>query len=73
VNSSTNKGRCKLLNERLNVINNKLVVVGIFSNEGKAFDYVNHNILLSKLKFCGIIGRTHKANKILPGGQISES
>jgi hypothetical protein len=39
------------------------VVGGIFCNERKAFDYVNHNISLSKLEFCGIIGRTHKLIK----------
>jgi hypothetical protein len=63
VNSSTNKGTCKLLNEGLIALNNKLLVGGMFYDEGKAFDYVNLNILLSKLEFCGIIGRTHKLIK----------
>jgi len=35
-------------------VNDKLLVGGIFCALEKAFDYVNHDILLSKLKFCGI-------------------
>ena len=62
VDSSTNKGTCKLLSEGLNALN-KLLVGGIFRNEGRAFDYVKHNILLFKLEFCGIIDRTHKLIK----------
>ena len=63
VNSSTNKAIDKLLNELLNPINNKLMVGGIFCNLEKAFDCVNHNILLSKWEFYSIIGRTHKLIK----------
>jgi len=46
----------KLTNENLNAMNNKVLVGGIFCDLEKAFDCVDNDNLLSKLKFYGISG-----------------
>jgi len=40
-----------------------LIVGGIFCKVQKAFDCVNHNILISKLEFYGITGIMYKLLK----------
>jgi len=50
----TDNANCKLTTEILNAMNNKLLVGGIFCVLEKAFDCVNHDILLCKFKFYGI-------------------
>jgi len=50
----TDNATYKLTTKILNAMNNKLLVGGIFYDLEKAFDCVNYDILLSKLKFCGI-------------------
>jgi hypothetical protein len=47
----------KLTTEILNSMNSKLAVGGTFCDLEKAFDCVDHGILLSKLKFFGINGK----------------
>jgi hypothetical protein len=47
----TDNATYKLTTEVLKAMNNKLLVGGIVCNSEKAYDCVNHYILLSKLKF----------------------
>ena len=61
--SSTDKASYKLIDEILNALNNRMMVGGIFCDLQKAFDCVNHNILLTKLEFYGITGIAYKLIK----------
>ena len=56
--SSTEKASYKLIDDILNALNNRMMVGGIFCDIQKAFDCVNHNILLTKLEFYGKTGIT---------------
>jgi hypothetical protein len=53
---STEDAACKLTDNVLKSINQKMHVRGIFSDLAKAFSCVNHEILLTKLHFYGIQG-----------------
>jgi len=56
VSLSTDKASYKLIDDILNALNNKLMVGGIFCYLQKAFDCIDHNILLAKLELYGIRG-----------------
>jgi hypothetical protein len=48
-----------LANEILKALDDKALVGGIFCDLNKAFDCVNHKVLLSKLKFYGAVGKVN--------------
>jgi 2C-methyl-D-erythritol 2,4-cyclodiphosphate synthase len=55
--SSTEQAAFTLVNSILTAMNNNQIVGGIFCDLQKAFDCVNHKILLEKLEFYGVEGR----------------
>jgi hypothetical protein len=61
--NSTEKASYSLIHEILLAMNNKSAVGGIFCELRKAYDCVNHRVLLDKLKFYGITGKFHSIIK----------
>jgi len=61
--SSTEKAAFDLMYEILEALNKKRFVGSIFFDFEKAFDCINHGILLAKLEFHGIIDRAYSLIK----------
>jgi hypothetical protein len=60
---STENASYILLNEILTALNNKQMVGGIFCDIHKAFDCINHAVLLEEMKFCGVSGKFYNLVK----------
>ena len=61
--TSTESATFSLFNTIEKSLDNKKTVGGLFLDLSKAFDCVDHNILLSKLNFYGISGKNNKLMK----------
>ena len=61
-----------LLNEILTAMNYKQIVGGIFCDFNKAFDCINHAVLLQKLKFYWVLGKFYNLVKSYLDGRYQK-
>ena len=59
---STSHALINFVNKVANAVDCQKYLAGIFLDLSKAFDTLNHEILLSKLKACGITRTAHPGN-----------
>jgi len=69
---STENASYILLNEILTALNNKWMVGGIFCDLHKAFDCINHAVLLEKMKFHGVSGKFYNLVKSYLDGRYQK-
>ena len=69
---STENVSYTLLNEILTALKNKQMVGGIFCELHKAFDCINHAVLLEKLKFYGVSGKFYNLIKSYLDGRYQK-
>ena len=55
-NRSTELVTLELMDRNINAMNNQLTPINIYLDLSKAFDSLDHNILVSKLKYYGLQG-----------------
>ena len=68
---STENASYTLLNEILTALN-KQMVGGIFCDLHKAFDCINHAVLLEKMKFYGVSGKFYNLVKSYLDGRYQK-
>ena len=69
---STENASHMLLNEILEAMNSKQMVGGLFCDLHKAFDCINHDVLLEKLKFYGVSGKFYNLVKSYLNGRYQK-
>jgi len=70
---STENAPYVLLNDILTALNNKQMVGGIFCDLHKAFDFINHTVLLEKMKFYGVSRKFYNLIKSYLDGRYKKS